>query len=97
MYVSADLKRGLDMLSEDPNDISGMYNFYFNARISEKNVYMGYRRVNLAADLINKEFALALITDMDWRSLENNTIDSILATYNLTGDSSNSFYLLSIK
>lgn len=97
MYVSADLKRELDILSEDPNDITGMYNFYFDERISEKNVYMGYQRANLAADLLKKDFKFSVITDADWKSLEEIEVQSILSKYTLAKGSSTSFYLLSIK
>jgi len=97
MYISTDLKRSLDILSEDPNDITSMYNFYFDARISDKNVYMGYKQINLAADLLKKDFEFAVITDADWNSLEENMAESILAKYSLDKGSSPSFYLLSIK
>ena len=33
MLISADVKRSLEMLSDDPNDITGMANFFFDWRI----------------------------------------------------------------
>jgi hypothetical protein len=65
LYVSADLKNSQDMLSKDPNDIVGMYNFFFDARISRENVYLGYNQKNLGSDLINREFSFALLSEND--------------------------------
>jgi len=69
IYISTDLKNGLDMLSKDPNDISGMVNFYYDDRIDHKNVFVGYDRKKVASDLINRPFEYALLTDSDVTSL----------------------------
>ena len=69
LYVSADLKKSQDMLSKDPNDITGMYNFFFDARISRENVYLGYNQKNLGSDLIDKDFSFALLSENDVHQL----------------------------
>jgi len=69
LYVSADLKKSQDMLSKDPNDIVGMYNFFFDARISRENVYLGYSQKNLGSDLINRDFSYALLSENDVHQL----------------------------
>jgi hypothetical protein len=69
IYISTDLKNGLDMLSTDPNDISGMVNFYYDHRIDRENVYVGYDRKKVASDLINRSFEYALLTASDVASL----------------------------
>ena len=69
IYISTDVKKGLDMLSIDPNDISGMVNFYYDDRIDRSNVYVGYDRKKVASDLIDRPFEYALLTDSDVTSL----------------------------
>ena len=74
LYVSADLKTSQDMLSKDPNDITGMYNFFFDARISRENVFLGYGQKELSADLMNREFSHALLSEDDVRQLKDNEL-----------------------
>jgi len=71
IYVSADLKTSQDMLSKDPNDITGMYNFFFDARISKENVFLGYGQKELGSELMNREFSYALLSEDDVRLLKN--------------------------
>jgi len=71
MYVSADLKTSQGMLSKDPNDITGMYNFFFDARISKENVFLGYSQKELGSELMNREFSYALLSEDDVRLLKN--------------------------
>jgi len=69
LYVSADLKTSQDMLSKDPNDITGMYNFFFDARINRNNVFLGYNQNNLGSDLLNRDFSFALLSENDVHQL----------------------------
>jgi len=81
-YISTNLKNDLDMLSIDPNDISGMVNFYYDERMSAENVYVGYDRKKVASDLINRGFDYALLTSSDVASLMGGSAwDRILETY----------------
>jgi hypothetical protein len=73
VYISTDFKNGLDMLSTDPNDISGMINFYYDEKFNRENIFVGYDRKKVAADLINRSFDFALLTAGDLSSLENST------------------------
>ncbi|MCD6356587.1 MAG: hypothetical protein J7L66_04795 [Anaerolineaceae bacterium] len=68
MFVSTDFKLSHNMLSTDPNDIIGMYNFFFDARISDKNVFMGYNREKMALFLQTRNFSHVLLTvnDVEW-------------------------------
>jgi hypothetical protein len=75
LYVSTRLDQDLDMLSEDPNDIVGMYNFYFDRRITASNVFMGYSRKTMAKQLATKNISHALMTSEDWDWLLANTED----------------------
>jgi len=70
MYISTDIKNGLDMLSDDPNDIAGMYNFYFDERISSDNVFIGYNRKRVGSDLVDKDLSHALLSASDLEQLE---------------------------
>jgi hypothetical protein len=63
----------MDMLSKDPNDISGMINFYYDEKFDSENIFVGYDRKKVAADLINRSFDFAMLTASDLSSLQNST------------------------
>ena len=69
LLVSADVKRSLEMLSDDPNDITGMANFFFDWRIGRENVTIGYNRAGMQTTLATKDIDQALITGEDWKVL----------------------------
>jgi hypothetical protein len=96
IYISTDIKNGLDMLSLDPNDISGMVNFFYDDRIDSENVYIGYNRKKVASDLINRPFSYALLTGTDVASLQSGAAwQKILDQYcTVMADESESIYLL---
>jgi len=70
LYISGDIKTNQDMLSRDPNDIIGMYNFFFDARIGEENIFLGYNQENLGTDLLDRDFSFALLSEEDARQLK---------------------------
>ena len=85
IYISTDLKRREEMLADDPNDITGMYNFFYDARIEQKNVHIGYDRKKVAADLRDKNFAYALLSGYDVEQLAiNASWDAIRSQYSQT-------------
>ncbi len=96
LYVSANLDRELDMLSDDPNDIVGMYNFYFDERISAANIFMGYSRATLYKDLTTRNFRRALLTQADWEWLGETAGDLSLveSMYGIRADERGLFLLL---
>lgn len=69
ILVSIDLNRSLAMLSDDPNDITGMANFFFDRRISRENVTIGYSRPGIITALTKKSIEYALLSSEDWKSL----------------------------
>ena len=58
------------MLSDDPNDVVAMYNFYYDARISADNVFMGFTPERVFKQLTAKKQSLALLTQSDWELLQ---------------------------
>jgi hypothetical protein len=99
MYVSESLDEELDVLSTDPNDIVGMYNFYFDARITDSNVWMGYSRRDMFKMLTTKDLSHALLTAEDWIWLQENAEDIEILTnmYDAQTDSEERFVLLKRK
>jgi hypothetical protein len=69
LLVSADVKRSLEMLSDDPNDITGMANFFFDWRLGRENVTIGYNRPGMQTALATKDIDQALISGEDWKVL----------------------------
>jgi hypothetical protein len=96
IYISTNLKNTLDMLSIDPNDISGMVNFYYDERIQSDDVFVGYDRKKVSSDLINRDFEYALLTASDVDSLKSGpSWERIMATYSgLFKDERELVYLL---
>lgn len=70
LYVSASLDRDRDMLSDDPNDVVAMYNFYFDRRIQPSNVRIAYDRISLLNRLQSGQISFALITVEDFAWLQ---------------------------
>jgi len=98
LYVSARLDRELEMLSDDPNDIVGMYNFFFDARISDANVTMGYAAKTLYGDLTGSRhvYTYALLPASDWALLESNPdwASEIGSIYQVSADPGGQVFLL---
>ena len=69
MLISADVNRSLEMLSDDPNDITGMANFFFDWRIGRQNVIIGYNMPGMLTALATKDIDYALISGEDWKVL----------------------------
>ncbi len=92
LMVSANLKRQLDMLSDDPNDITGMYNFFFDRRITDNNVIIGYSDPSMEKLLVQKDINFALVTADDWQTLSTDA--EILQRYSPIPTTEGSFYLL---
>jgi len=70
LFVSPRLDQEYAMLSDDPNDVVAMYNFYFDARISAKNVFVGFTQDYLFRQLTGKRQSHALLTWSDWELLQ---------------------------
>jgi hypothetical protein len=75
LYISPRMDLDYGMLSDDPNDIVAMYNFYYDARVSTANVFMGYTRDALFKQLTIKEQSHALLTQADWEWLQASADD----------------------
>ena len=99
IYVSQSLDETFDMLSSDPNDIVGMYNFYFDARITDYNVWMGYGRRDMYEMLTTRNLSHGLLTAEDWTWLQENAEDFELLTdlYSEQSDPEELFMLLTHK
>jgi hypothetical protein len=69
VYIAQSLDRELDMLSDDPNENIGMYNFYYDAKIDNSNVLMGYGRKLMYKQLTTKRLSHALLSLEDWQWL----------------------------
>jgi hypothetical protein len=95
MLISADVKRSLEMLSDDPNDITGMANFFFDWRIGRENVIIGYNRPGIQTALATKTIDYALVTGEDWKALSGQP--EIITKYDATIDPAGQVVLLTPK
>jgi hypothetical protein len=99
LYVSPRMNEEYGMLSHDPNDVVGMYNFYFDARITPDNVFMGYTPQNMFSQLTDKKQTLALLTASDWNLLQSDPdeLAAIKADYLVKLDMQRRLVLLTHK
>lgn len=99
IYISQSLDKDFDILSNDPNDIVGMYNFYFDERITGDNVWMGYGRKYMYKLLTTKNVSHGLLTAEDWVWLKENADDfeNLTDLYVEQSDSEERFVLLTRK
>jgi hypothetical protein len=99
LYVSPRTNEEYGMLSHDPNDVVGMYNFYFDARITPDNVFMGYTPQNMFSQLTDKKQTLALLTASDWNLLQSDPdeLAAIKADYLVKLDMQRRLVLLTHK
>jgi hypothetical protein len=97
MYISGDIKTSHDMLSRDPNDIVGMYNFFFDARIGRENVFLGYTQSSMGFDVLNRDFTYALLSASDVELLKDENLwENVLKEYQaIYHDEQELVYLLS--
>ena len=97
VFVSGNIKDNENMLSKDPNDIVGMYNFFFDARITRDNVFLGYDENKTGANLTSREFSYVLLTENDVRRLKDAQLwDEIRGKYTqLDSDQEGTIFLLS--
>ena len=99
IYISADLARSQEMLSDDPNDITGMYNFYFDSRISDRSVFLGYSQEAMPQALSEREFNYALLSESDIKlimegDVPEETRKEIEDRYRFVADPEEKVYLL---
>ncbi len=99
LVVSASLADEADMLRPDPNEIVGMYNFYFDARIDQENVIIGYSRDDLPYALTSPGVTRAIISweDWGWLSTQQAARREIEDLFNIFPDPQENFYFLSSK
>jgi len=87
------------MLSDDPNDITGMYNFYFDSRISDRSVFLGYSQEAMPQALSEREFNYALLSESDIKlivegDVPEETRKEIEDRYRFVADPEEKVYLL---
>ena len=70
LYISPRMDGEYGFLSEDPNDIVAMYNFYYDARITPANVFMGYTQEAMVRQLTLKDQSQAVLTWADWEYIQ---------------------------
>ena len=97
VFVSGNIKEDQDMLSRDPNDIVGMYNFFFDARITRDNIFLGYDETKTGSNLSTREFSYVLLTESDIDQLKTENLwDEIIDNYSqIDSDQTESIFLLS--
>jgi hypothetical protein len=83
------------MLSDDPNDITGMANFFFDRRISRENVTIGYSRLGMKTALTKKGINYGLISNADWNAFSDQP--EIMMKYKAITDPNGQVVLLTTR
>lgn len=68
-FVSNDLNSQYQMLTNDRNEVSAMFNIFFNARTSQKDFQIGFEPGKIGTTLAAGNFNYALLTTADWEAI----------------------------
>ena len=66
-YLSNNVATEHQMLTSDRNEISAMFNVFFNARTSQLNFQIGFEPEKAGSTIASKKFDYALLTVSDWK------------------------------
>jgi hypothetical protein len=72
-FVSSSLHQELDMLSTDKNEVTSMYNVYFDSHARNTNFKLSTSPDMISTDLFQGDFNFALLTQNDWQLLTQGT------------------------
>jgi hypothetical protein len=99
LLVSASLRDEVDMLRDDPNEIVGMYNFFFDARIDRENVVIAYNRDTLPDSLTRGVVTRAIISwgDWQWLSEQPEVMVEIGSNFLVSADLEENYVFLTAK
>jgi hypothetical protein len=99
LYFSNSVTTELKMLSPDRNELSAMFNVFFNGRTSQSNFQVGYKPDETGTIITTKKFDYALLSASDWTLLSANTLlrNEVENQYSLVPDSSGKLVLLDRK
>jgi Ca2+/Na+ antiporter len=99
LYISPRMDTEYGFLSEDPNDIVAMYNFYYDARITPANVFMGYTQEAMVRQLTLKDQSLAVLTWADWEYIQQDAagLAAVEEQYKMLPDPQRRLVLLAHK
>lgn len=98
-FVSSAVYSDDHALSNDVNELSAMFNVFFNARTSQKNFKIGFDPEKISSTLATGKFNYALLTQADWQriSQDSSLLAEIQTQYSVDLDSSGKLILLEKK
>jgi hypothetical protein len=88
------------MLSNNPVDISGMYNMLFDMRIGRDNLTLAYHQEDIAEQILAQPYDFMLLSMDDWQYLQVNagdTATSLEDRYEVQFDPRESLVLLTAQ
>jgi len=99
LLLSANLREEADMLRDDPNEVVGMYNFFFDARIDQDSVEIAHDREMLPNILVRRDITHAIISWGDWRWLveQPGLLKEIEEKFDIHPDPRENFVFLAAK
>jgi hypothetical protein len=98
-FVSSAIPSEYQMLTNDRNEISALFNIFFNARTSQKNFQIGFEPEKMGSTLAAGRFNYALLTQSDWERISKDpaVLAEIQAQYAIDLDPGGKLVLLDGK
>jgi hypothetical protein len=69
LFISNDIATEYQMLTSDRNELSAMFNIFFDARTSQLNFVIGFEPEKMASTLITRQFDYVLLAQTDWQRI----------------------------
>ena len=99
VFISNGITTEYQTLSSDRNELSAMFNIFFNARTSQKDIVIGFEPEKMASTLTTRSFDYILLANADWQriSLDTDALAHIQNQYTLFTEPDGKYLLLDKK
>ncbi len=99
VFISNGIATEYQMLTSDRNELSAMFNIFFNARTSQQNFVIGFEPEKMASTLTTREFEYVLLAQADWQriSQDADALAHIQNQYTLFTEPDGKLFLLDKK
>ena len=99
VFISNGIATEYQTLSSDRNELSAMFNIFFNGRTSQQDIVIGFEPEKMASTLVARQFDYVLLTRADWQriSQDANALAYIQNQYTSFSEPDGKFLLLDKK
>ncbi len=99
VFISNGIATEYQMLTSDRNELSAMFNIFFNARTSQQDIVIGFEPEKMASTLVARQFDYVLLAQADWQRISQHAdaLAHVQNQYTLFTEPDGKFLLLDKK